>query len=219
MTSAPSRLRNVLGHLLGGSSTEQHPAHHIAQLSPTYFLERAAAIEPDAEAVYHITANGKVLRRSYMELADRARGLAYFLRKHSYKRVGLIAPNTPAFLESIYGIVAGGGVIVPVNIRLKPDDISYILDFAEVDSIIVDAEYEGLLDAYRQTHPNIPIIVDLVRPPPPPFPRGSPLTPPGHRRKRRRPVRPLRRRRRRRPAPRPQHRRPRLVRPAIAHRR
>lgn len=220
MTSAPSRLRNVLGHLLGGSSTEQHPAHHIAQLSPTYFLERAAAIEPDAEAVYHITANGKVLRRSYMELADRARGLAYFLRKHSYKRVGLIAPNTPAFLESIYGIVAGGGVIVPVNIRLKPDDISYILDFAEVDSIIVDAEYEGLLDAYRQTHPNIPIIVDLVRPPPhPPFPRGSPLTPPGHRRKRRRPLRPLRRRRRRRPAPRPQHRRPRLVRPAIAHRR
>lgn len=164
MTSAPSRLRNVLGHLLGGSSTEQHPAHHIAQLSPTYFLERAAAIEPDAEAVYHITANGKVLRRSYMELADRARGLAYFLRKNSYKRVGLLAPNTPAFLESIYGIVAGGGVIVPVNIRLKPDDISYILDFAEVDSIIVDAEYEGLLDAYRQTHPNVPIIVDLVHP-------------------------------------------------------
>lgn len=179
MTSAPSRLRNVLGHLLGGSSTEQHPAHHIAQLSPTYFLERAAAIEPDAEAVYHITANGKVLRRSYMELADRARGLAYFLRKHSYKRVGLIAPNTPAFLESIYGIVAGGGVIVPVNIRLKPDDISYILDFAEVDSIIVDAEYEGLLDAYRQTHPNIPIIVDLVRPPPPsPLPQGIPPNPP-----------------------------------------
>ncbi|KAK0753020.1 hypothetical protein B0T18DRAFT_312868 [Schizothecium vesticola] len=161
MTSAPSRLRNVLGHLLGGSSTEQHPAHHISQLSPTYFLERAAAIEPDAEAVYHVTANGKVLRRSYMELADRARGLAYFLRKNGYKRVGLIAPNTPAFLESIYGIVAGGGVIVPVNIRLKPDDIAYILDFAEVDSIIVDAEYEGLLDAYRQTHPTIPIIVDL----------------------------------------------------------
>ncbi|KAK1832268.1 acetate/butyrate--CoA ligase AAE7, peroxisomal [Podospora conica] len=161
MASAPSRLRNVLGHLLGGTSTEQHPAHHISQLSPTFFLERAAAIEPDAEAVYHVTANGKVLRRSYMELADRARGLAYYLRKHGHQRVGLIAPNTPAFLESVYGIVAAGGVIVPVNIRLKPEDITYILEFAEVDSIIIDAEYESLLDTYRAAHPTIPILVDL----------------------------------------------------------
>jgi acyl-CoA synthetase (AMP-forming)/AMP-acid ligase II len=44
-------------------------------------------------------ANGKVLRRSYIEFADRARGLAYFLLKHNLKRVGILAPNTPAFLE------------------------------------------------------------------------------------------------------------------------
>jgi acyl-CoA synthetase (AMP-forming)/AMP-acid ligase II len=80
-------------------------------------LERAAAIEPDAEAIYHVTANNKILRRSYIEFADRARGLAYYLLKHGYKRVGILATNTPAFLESIYGIVAAGGVIVPVNYR------------------------------------------------------------------------------------------------------
>ena len=66
---------------------------------------------------YHITANGKVLRRSYREFADRARGLAYFLLKHGLKRVGVLASNTPAFLESIFGIVAAGGVLVPVNYR------------------------------------------------------------------------------------------------------
>ncbi|KAK0646385.1 hypothetical protein B0T16DRAFT_413315 [Cercophora newfieldiana] len=155
--SAPSRLRNILGHLLGSGE----PAHHVHHLSPTFFLERAAAIEPDAEAVYHVTRNGKVLRRSYMELADRARGLAYYLRKKGYKRVGLLAPNTPAFLESVYGIVAAGGVMVPVNIRLKPEDIAYILGFAEVDSIIVDVEYEGLLEQFKKDHPNIPVIIDV----------------------------------------------------------
>jgi acyl-CoA synthetase (AMP-forming)/AMP-acid ligase II len=160
MSGGPSRLRNVLGHLL--PINRQQPDHHVHQLSPTFFLERAAAIEPGAEAVYHVTRNGKVLRRSYMELADRARGLAYFLRKKGYKRVGLLAPNTPAFLESVYGIVAAGGVIVPVNIRLKPEDVAYIFDFAEVDSIIVDVEYEGLLDAYRKDHPKVPLIVDVV---------------------------------------------------------
>lgn len=67
--------------------------------SPTYFLPRAAEIEPDAEAIYHVSVNGKVVRRSYGEFADRARGLAYFLLKSNFKRVGILAPNTPAFLE------------------------------------------------------------------------------------------------------------------------
>jgi acyl-CoA synthetase (AMP-forming)/AMP-acid ligase II len=107
-----------------------------------------------------VTANGAVLRRSYIEFADRARGLAYYLVKKGLKRVGVLAPNTPAFLESIYGIVAAGAVIVPVNYRLKQDDIAYIFDFADVDAIIVDAEYEGLLDLFRDGHPDVPLIVD-----------------------------------------------------------
>ncbi|KAK5632042.1 hypothetical protein RRF57_007756 [Xylaria bambusicola] len=164
MSGATSRLKNILGHLAG--TTSKSPAgydhtHHLHHLSPTFFLERAAAIEPDAEAIYHITANGRILRRSYREFADRARGLAYYLRKHGLKRVGVLASNTPAFLESIFGIVAAGGVLVPVNYRLKSEDLSYIFDFAEVDSIIVDQEYLPLLDDFKKTHPNVRFIIDL----------------------------------------------------------
>ncbi|KAK2026524.1 AMP-binding enzyme [Colletotrichum zoysiae] len=163
MSSPPSRLKNILGHLLSSSSAkkdEPQPKHHIHQLSPTFFLERAAAIEPDAEAIFHVTANGQTLRRSYMEFADRARGLAYYLKKHGFKRVGILAPNTPAFLESIFGIAAAGGVHVGVNYRLKPDDITYIFNFAEVDSIIVDHEFVPLLDEFKAKHPKVPFIVD-----------------------------------------------------------
>ncbi|KAI0118913.1 AMP-binding domain-containing protein [Nemania sp. FL0031] len=164
MSGATSRLRNILGHLGGIGS--KSPAgfdhtHHLHELSPTFFLERAAAIEPDAEAIYHLTANGKVLRRSYGEFAERARGLAYFLLKHGFNRVGVLASNTPAFLESIFGIIAAGAVLVPVNYRLKPDDVTYILDFAGVDSIIVDKEYLSLLDDFKKSHPNVHFIVDL----------------------------------------------------------
>ncbi|KAI1818822.1 AMP-binding domain-containing protein [Poronia punctata] len=164
MSGATTRLKNLLGHL--STTTNKSPVgydhtHHLHSLSPTFFLERAAAIEPDAEAIYHVTANGKVLRRSYAEFADRARGLAYFLRKHGLRRVGVLSTNTPAHLESIFGIVAAGGVLVPVNYRLKPDDITYIFDFAEVDSIIVDQEYIPLLDDFKKGHPNVRFIVDL----------------------------------------------------------
>lgn len=158
MSGPPSRIRSILNHLLVQPSTP-----HIHTLSPTSFLERAAAIEPGAEAIYHVTTNGAVLRRSYAEFADRARGLAYYLKKHGYKHVGILAPNTPAFLEAIYGIVASGGVVVPVNYRLKQDDITYIFEYAEVDCIIVDDEFVGLLDAFRAKHSDVPLIIDLVR--------------------------------------------------------
>jgi acyl-CoA synthetase (AMP-forming)/AMP-acid ligase II len=158
MSDPPSRIRSILNHL------RPHPTAPVNfhTLSPTTFLERAASIEPDAEAIFHITVNGAVLRRSYAEFADRARGLAYYFLKHGYRRVGILAPNTPAFLESIYGIVAAGAAIVPVNYRLKQDDIAYIFDFAEVDCIIVDTEFVGLLDAYKEKHQSVPLIVDMV---------------------------------------------------------
>lgn len=129
-------------------------------LSPTAWLPRAAAIEPGALAVHHTTTNGRLLRRTYAEVADRARGLAYFLLKHGYKRVGILAPNTPAFLEATFGIGAAGGVNVAVNYRLKPSDITYIFAHADVDLIIADAEFVHLLDTFREDRPAVTILVD-----------------------------------------------------------
>ncbi|KJZ74064.1 hypothetical protein HIM_06513 [Hirsutella minnesotensis 3608] len=157
MSGPQSRTRSILGHLLPPSA----PPPHIHHLSPTFFLERAAQIEPNADAIVHVAANGAPIRRSYRDFAARVIGLANYFKKHRLTRVGVLAPNTPAFLESIYGIVAGGGVIVPANYRLKEHDIAYIFEYAEVDCIIVDDEFLGLLGEYKLRHPKVPLIVDL----------------------------------------------------------
>jgi acyl-CoA synthetase (AMP-forming)/AMP-acid ligase II len=162
MAGAATRLKGILGHLGRFQGNHRAERNHIHTLSPTFFLERAAQIEPDAEAIYHIAADGAVVQRTYAQFADRARGLAYYLKKQGRRRIGVLAPNTPAFLESIYGIVGAGGVIVPVNTRLKPEDIAYIFDFAEVDCIVVDSEYEPLLVLFRRDHSSVPFIVDTV---------------------------------------------------------
>jgi acyl-CoA synthetase (AMP-forming)/AMP-acid ligase II len=47
-----------------------------------------------------------------------------------------------------------------VNYRLKPDDISYILQHADVDLIIVDAEFVSFLDGYKKAKPKVPFLVD-----------------------------------------------------------
>ncbi|KAI4716141.1 acetyl-CoA synthetase-like protein [Aureobasidium sp. EXF-10727] len=161
MPSAAGRLSALAAQFLPSPfSSRKVEVCNNHQLSPTVFLPRAATIEPDAPAIYHVTANKKVLRRSYQEFADRARGLAYYLRRHGYKRVGILCPNTPAFLEAIFGIAAAGSVNVGVNYRLQSGDITYIFEHSEVDSIIVDAEFVPLLDDFRAAHPEVKIIVD-----------------------------------------------------------
>ncbi|WEW55270.1 AMP-binding acyl-CoA synthetase [Emydomyces testavorans] len=160
MSGPASRLRSITAQFLHRSPEPTQHNFNRHTLSPTFFLPRAAAIEPDAEAIYHVTANNKVLRRSYIGTADRARGLAYYIKKHGYKRVGILCPNTPAFLESIFGIAAAGAVNVAVNYRLKPEDVAYIFTHSEADVIIVDEEYLHLLDEFRKTRPDFPIIID-----------------------------------------------------------
>ena len=160
MSGSSSRLSQLASHILPTSPSRYHHHHNFHTLSPTNFLPRAAAIEPDAEAIYHLTANGKVLRRSYQEAADRARGLAYYLKRHGYQRVGILCPNTPAFLESIFGIGAAGAVVIGVNYRLKHEDITYIFQHADADVIIVDAEFLPLLNGFREENPGISFIVD-----------------------------------------------------------
>ena len=71
--------------------------------------------------------------------------------------VGILCPNTPAFLESIFGIAAGGAVQVGVNFRLKPEDLHYVFAHAEVDLIIVDREFVHLLDGFD---PSVRRVVD-----------------------------------------------------------
>lgn len=161
-------------------SPASQPRCNFHTLSPTFFLVRAAAMEPDAEAVYHRTVNGVILRRSYAVLADRARGLAYYLKKHNFsnKHVGILCPNTPACLESIFGIAAAGAVnvgayehplsyerhtdshSVAVNYRLSAQDISYILIDADVEAVIVDVQFLPLLSTFHEQRPSVPFIVD-----------------------------------------------------------
>ncbi|KAH9827457.1 AMP dependent synthetase and ligase [Teratosphaeria destructans] len=164
------RLRTFASHLAPASSSptvadaptsgEFVHRYHIHQLSPTYWLPRAAAIEPNALAVYHKTSNGVVIKRTYAETSHRAAGFAYYVKKKGFKRVGILMTNTPAFLESIFAIGGAGITNVAINYRLKQEDIAYIFDHAEADAILVDAEYVHLLDAYRKDHPNTAILVD-----------------------------------------------------------
>jgi len=82
--------------------------------------------------------------QNYTHIGNSAQALAGHLREHlgvqPGDRVGVWLKNCPEFVPSVFGILLAGGVVVPINNFLKPDEVAYILNDAGMDVLITDAE-------------------------------------------------------------------------------
>jgi long-chain acyl-CoA synthetase len=92
------------------------------------WLDRAARADPTRAAVYLGTRPWA----TYGELALRAARLAAGLRERlalvSGERVAIVMKNAPEYLEALYGIWWAGLAAVPVNAKLHPKEVAYIVE-------------------------------------------------------------------------------------------
>lgn len=81
---------------------------------------------------------------SYGELWSQSIHVAARLQKDSGvaagDRIGLWLKNCPEFVPSLFGALLAGGVVVPINNFLKPDEVNYILQDAGIDVLVTDSE-------------------------------------------------------------------------------
>ena len=118
---------------------------HRSELDPVSFLWRSEFVYPEKVAVVHEDRH-----YSYRDLAERVRRLASALQDAGLARgdrVAVIAPNIPALLEAHYGAPAAGGVLVAVNHRLTAADVGFILEHSGARFVLVDHEYEHLVES------------------------------------------------------------------------
>ena len=88
-------------------------------------LARAALTAANRPAV----ATGTRVLFSYAELATRAAALAGALKRDLAPGdpVGLVMNNCPEYLEALYACWHGGLIAVPINAKLHPNELAYIL--------------------------------------------------------------------------------------------
>lgn len=109
----------------------------------THFLDRAVSIYGEKKA---IICDDRIF--TYQELNDRVNRLSHGLRSFGVKkgdRVAYLAPNTVEMLEGFYGVFQLGAIIVPLNIRLKPNDYVFILNHSETKVLFVDQDLYNLI--------------------------------------------------------------------------
>ena len=89
-------------------------------------LVRAARTHPRSPAIF----SGERLVSDYARFADRAARLAASFARDGIapgERVALVMANSPEYLEVLYGAWMAGLAVVPVNAKLHPREVEYIL--------------------------------------------------------------------------------------------
>ncbi len=102
----------------------------------TFFGDKIGVIDGDAQFTYRA-------------FAQRTHRLANALQKLGVgpgDRVSFITFNTHHLLEAYYGVLEAGAVLNPINIRLAPHEIAYILDHAQAKVVFFHHDFAPLVE-------------------------------------------------------------------------
>ena len=103
-------------------------------------------------------------RFTYAQFADRARRLAGALRSLGVApgdRVAFLSLNCHRLLEAYYGVLEAGAILLPLNIRLAPQELAFVLKNAGVKILFVGKEFVELANAFRKDVPQLQSLVLL----------------------------------------------------------
>jgi fatty-acyl-CoA synthase len=112
----------------------------------THFFDRAEKLFPNKEIIT-ATANG-LERETYGEWAHRVRllgGVFDDLGLSPDARIGTFAWNSARHLELYFAAPCSGRVLHTLNIRLFPEQLTYVVNHAEDEAIFVDRSLLGLI--------------------------------------------------------------------------
>ncbi len=116
-------------------------------LSPLEFRDRAEALF--AKKIGVIDGEKQF---TYAQFGERTHRLANALRALGLQkgdRVSFITYNTHQLLEGYYGVIEAGGILNPINIRLTPQDISFILNHSGSKFVFFHNDFLPLIQAIK----------------------------------------------------------------------
>ena len=108
-------------------------------LTPLELARRARTLYPDREAL--VDGPLRLTYAHFFERCDRWSAALQRLGVTAGDRVAYIAPNTHSQLESFYAVPQIGAVLVPINYRLSPGELEYIIAHSGGVSDIVSRKW------------------------------------------------------------------------------
>jgi long-chain acyl-CoA synthetase len=125
-------------------------------------LDRAVSLHPNRLALrYH--HDGAWRSQSYSDLLLGVRQMAEAFCRVGLKpredRVALILENGSVWVESYLALTGVGVQVVPLDPKLREEEVSYILNDAEVSLVITDHRHRALLEAILPSLPQLRCVI------------------------------------------------------------
>jgi long-chain acyl-CoA synthetase len=128
---------------------------NLAQL-----LLRTARLHPATDAVFV----GTRPHATYGELARRAGAIAGHLARQGLlpgDRLALFMTNCPAFLEVLFGAWSAGLAVVPVNCKLHPREVRFILENSGARALFLSRDVGDALSPQLAGLADLSLVVDV----------------------------------------------------------
>ena len=118
------------------------------------FLDRAAAVYPDRIAIVDEPDQPAppLPDLTWRQVADLKRQMGVALDTMGLPmgaRIAVASPNAARFLMLYYGVSGNGRVVVPINWRLKPEEVAWIVDHAGAEVLLLDPDQVATLGHLR----------------------------------------------------------------------
>jgi fatty-acyl-CoA synthase len=97
-------------------------------------------------------------RFTYAQFSERAARLAGALLAAGAKpgdRIAFLSTNCHRLLEAYYGVLEAGCVLLPLNIRLGPQELAFVLNDAQARFLFIEPPFFPLVDSFRTSVPSI----------------------------------------------------------------
>ncbi len=108
------------------------------------FLDRAEFVYGDRIGVVdEPTCDDSLGELTYREVARRVRAVQAGLDELGVgpgERVAVVSPNSARHLELYYAVPASGRILVPINFRLRTEEVEYIVEHSGATVLLVDPE-------------------------------------------------------------------------------
>ena len=127
------------------------------KLRVTHLIDHAAREHGDREIVTH-WADSSETRTNWSGIHHDAKRMAQALQTLGIKpgdRIGTLAMNHSRHLVSWYGAVGAGGVLHTINPRLFDEQLVYIINHAEDQVLLYDAQFQPIIDRLKAQLPSV----------------------------------------------------------------
>src|SRR5512133_188687 len=134
-------------------ATSSREAHMNIPLTPIRFLRYARDQFP--EKVGRVCGDQRVTYEEYADRATRLAGVLLAAGAMPGDRVAFLSTNCHRLLEAYYGVLEAGCILLPLNVRLGPEELAFVLADAQARFLFVEPPFVPLIKVLRDSVPSL----------------------------------------------------------------